>query len=115
SLFSIGWNTNDSGKIIFLANDDFEWQSDDIENQQVILKLLYEIFLNNQFAGIALMLPNLTGGSFHFLPGKNDVMILLNINRVKFEKMDFTDYSYYLDKLYPVIKGCTKLNYCDIL
>jgi len=113
TLFSIGWNTNDNGKITYLTNDDFDWESNEFDNQELITTILFDRFSNNKIVGIALTLPNLTGGLFHFLPGKNEVMILLNINRVKLQKIEFTDYSFYLDKLYPVIKECTRLNYCD--
>lgn len=115
TLFSIDWHTNDNGKITYLTNDDFDWESDDLDNQELIMKVLFERFLNNKLVGIALTLPNLTGGLFHFLPGKSEVMILLSINRVKFEKTEFTDYSFYLNKLHPVIKKSIKMNYCDIV
>jgi hypothetical protein len=115
TLFSIGWGTNDNGKITYLTNDDFDWESDELDNQELIIKLLFERFLNNKIIGIAFTLPNLTGGLFHFLPGKNEVMILLNINRVTLKKIEFTDYTFYLNNLYPVIKECIKLNYCDIV
>ena len=115
TLFSIDWNTNDNGKITYLTNDDFDWERDDLDNQEIIMELLFKRFSENKLIGIALTLPNLTGGLFHFLPGKNEVMILLNINRIKFQKTEFTDYSFYMNKLKPVIKKSIKLNYCDIL
>lgn len=114
-LIGNGWNINDNNKITFLANDDFDWENEALNKHESIMKLLLERFSNNKIIGIALTLPNSTGGLFHFLPSKNEVMILLNINRVKLKEIEFTDYSFYLNKLYPVIKGCSKLNYCDIV
>ena len=115
SLFNVGWDTNDNGKITYLLNDDYDWESANLNDQEAIKKMLLDRFSINKTVGIALTLPNLTGALFHFLPTKNEVMILLNINRVKFKETQFTDYTFYINKLYPIIKDCSKLNYCDVI
>lgn len=115
TLFNIGWSIDDNGKITYLTNDDFEWENEELNKKDLIINLLYERFSSNKISGFALKLPNSSGGLFHFLPEKNEVMILLNINRIKLKETEFTDYSFYLDKLYSVIKGSAKINYCDII
>ncbi len=115
SMVNCGWSINDNKRITYLANDDFDWKNDDLNKQELIKKILFDRFLNNKIVGIALTLQNSTGGLFHFLPCKKEIMILLNINRVKLIDTQFTDYTFYINKLYPVIKDCLKLNYCDIL
>lgn len=115
SLFEYGWRINDYNKTTYLINDDLDWESSELDDQDLIVKLLFERFLNNKIAGIALTLPNLNGGLFHFMPGKKEILILLSINRVKFKDTQFTDYSFYLEKLYPVIRESTKVNYRDIV
>lgn len=114
-LFNIGWSIDDNGKIIYLINDDFEWENEELNKKDLIINLLYERFLSNKIFGFVLKLFNFSGGLFYFLFEKNEVMILLNINRIKFKEIEFIDYFFYFDKLYLVIKGFVKINYCDII
>ena len=114
-IINAGWSMNDNNKITYLINDDFNWENNDLTEHESIKKILFDRFSNNKMSGIALTLPDLSGGLFHFLPGKNEIMILLNINRTRISETPFTDYTFYIQKLYPAIKDCSKLNYCDVI
>jgi hypothetical protein len=115
SLINIGWNINDYDRITYLTNDDFDWESTDLIKEEFIMQLMLERFKNNEIVGITLTLSNLTGCLFHFMPGRNEVMILLNINRVKFNETLLTDYTFYINNLYPILKDYSKVIYSDII
>lgn len=114
-LLSFGWSVNDNDKITCLTNDDFNWKSYNLNQFELLKQLMFERFADNKITGIALTLPDLTGCLFHFLPEKKEVMILLSINRVRFDDFPFTDYSFYFKNLNPILGNCSKLNYCDVI
>ncbi len=114
-LQNFGWSINDQNKITYLDNEDFNWERNELIDIETIQNRLNERFINNKIIGIALSLPNLRGGLFHFLPGKNKIMILVNINRLKISGTHFTDYTFYLKKLQPVIKNCSELILTDVI
>ena len=96
-------------------NDDFDWERYELAQLELSMQLMFERFTNNKIIGIALTLPDLTGCLFHFMPEKNNVMILLTINRVRLKDSQFTDYTYYIKNLHPLLINCSKLDYCDIV
>lgn len=114
SLLEYGWSVNDYGKITYLVNDDYDWESTDLSNKQLVLNLVINRFRKNKITGIALTNINLVGGIFLFGLEKNNVTILPNINRVKIIGTEFTDYTFYIQKLFPILKNCSMIKYSDI-
>lgn len=114
-LFEKEWHCNDYNKITFLANEDFDWKSESLDNYDFILDSLNKRFTNNEIIGIALLNKNNIGGLFHFLPGKKEVMILLNINREKVFGTNLTNYSFYSEILLTVLGNISEIKFIDTI
>ncbi|PBI83248.1 hypothetical protein BSF41_46020 [Flavobacterium sp. ACN2] len=114
-LFEKEWHYNDYNKITFLVNNDFDWEIESIDNYDLILDSLDKRFTNNEIIGIALLNKNNIGGLLHFLPGKKEVMILLNINREKVSGTNLTNYSFYSEMLLTVLDNISEIKFIDTI
>ena len=114
TLFNHGWTVeNYSGIVYTIDDEDFNWKDAELSEKDVIMQLMFEAFSNNKLACIELSLPNLVGCSFHFMPGKRYIMLLVSIQRVKLENSNLTDYSFYIKKLLPILKNCAVITCSD--
>ncbi|MDY0907824.1 hypothetical protein [Pedobacter sp. CFBP9032] len=106
-LEKLGWQyVDDSEKISFLINDDFEWEIGEVNNLNAIKKMLKIRFETNKITGIIIF--NKKGGEgclFHFMPSKQEIMMLISIRRKKISDTNITDFSFYLDEIYQIIKS----------
>ncbi len=106
-LEELGWQyADDLGKISFLINDDFEWEIGKINNLNMIKNILKIRFETNKITGIIIF--NKKGGEgclFHFMPLKREIMMLLSIRRKKIPETNITDFSFYLNEIYQIIKS----------
>jgi hypothetical protein len=114
-LFEKQWHYNDHDTITFLSNDEFDWENESLINYNVVLNLLNERFTDNKIIGIALLNNDNRGGLFHFLPDKKEIMILLNINRNKLSGSDLTNFSFYSERLLPVLNYVSEIKFTDVV
>lgn len=115
SLLKEGWHYNDYGKITFFISEDFEWRTAKLDEFNFILNTLCEKYRDGGCVGIALLNENNVGGLFHFFRKKKSVMILLSINRTKISNSEFTNFSYYIERLIPILNNVSEIRYSDVI
>lgn len=118
-LLECGWSVNDHGKIMFLPlhdNDDFNWQFQPLDDWHLIYSLLKEKINANETVGLSLTFESTDIGCvFLFNFNQNHIIISVSINRKKIYNTDITDFSWYLDRLKPILsKYVEKIECTDI-
>lgn len=109
------WEFVDFNSIMYMDNDDFDWKSDILQNKYNILRLLEQRYHFNNPVGITMVTKiDNSGGMFLFYPNENILSIIININRKKVHNTIFTDFSYYINYLSPILDDLYKLQYTDV-
>lgn len=111
------WKLNDFGTISYMDNDDFDWQSSKLDKESEIVKMLNKRYESGYTVGIVLLDEHNSGGTFLFYPNESIISFIININREKIEKTNFTDFSYYIKKLFLALSKnkIIKIECCDII
>lgn len=99
-----------------MDNDNFEWKSEILQNEDDVLKLLEKKYNSNNPVGIAMVTKtDNSGGMFLFYPNENILAVVININRKKVNHTALTDFSYYIGYLNPILNNLHKIQCTDIV
>ncbi len=101
-LIDCGWSINDYGKITYMA-DEFDWYDSELsELEPVIQKIAIEID-HGRASGLTLLwMDSEIGGSFLWV-NEREVLFSLIVNPLKLKESNVVDFSWYLEKLVPVL------------
>ena len=115
-LLSSDWKIDYHGHIEYMDNDDFEWKSEILQNEDDVLKLLEKRYNFNNTVGIAMLIKtDNSGGMFLFYPNENILSVVININRKKVNHTALTDFSYYISYLNLILNNLHKIQCTDIV
>ena len=115
-LLSSDWKIDYHEHIEYMDNDDFEWKSEILQNEDDVLKLLEKRYNSNNPVGIAMVTKtDNSGGMFLFYPNENILSVVININRKKVNHTALTDFSYYISHLNLILNNLYKIQCTDIV
>ena len=115
-LLSSDWKIDYHEHIEYMDNDDFEWKSEILQNEDDVLKLLEKRYNSNNTVGIAMLTKtDNSGGMFLFYPNENILSVVININRKKVNHTALTDFSYYISYLNLILNNLYKIQCTDIV
>ena len=115
-LLSSDWKIDYHEHIEYMDNDDFEWKSEILQNEDDVLKLLEKRYNSNNPVGIAMVTKtDNSGGMFLFYPNENILSVVININRKKVNHTTLTDFSYYISHLNLILNNLYKIQCTDIV
>lgn len=110
---SLGWSYNDYGNITYLDNDDYDWKTKSLKELEQVKTILFRRFQNDQIVAIVFTKDDV-GFSLQFMPNKKELMLSLNINRKQIGNSRTTDFSYYLERIFPILKNASSISCNDI-
>ncbi|MCG7412966.1 hypothetical protein, partial [Moraxella nonliquefaciens] len=112
-LISNGWNILDYCSKTYLPIGDtgeFNWQSSSAITDNEIIEICQKKFINQEVIGLVLTwLDTNIGGEILFYPDGN-ISMILNLNRIKNQSTDLTDFDWYLSKIIP----CLNKHYIEV-
>ena len=115
-LLCSDWKIDYHEHIEYMDNDDFEWKSEILQNEDDVLKLLEKRYNSNNPVGIAMVTKtDNSGGMFLFYPNENILSVVININRKKVNHTALTDFSYYISHLNLILNNLYKIQCTDIV
>jgi hypothetical protein len=107
-LFASNWNFNDNGQISYipLHDTDFDWIRVDLNTVERVKQELIEKISHNEVLGIIVVWKNSEiGGVFNYFTSSNELSLMLTINRKIIDNTNFTDFSWYLERLAPIFES----------
>lgn len=111
--FDNKWTMNDNNKILFLLNDDFDWDYFELNQIENIYSLIDVKVKNRNIVGFSLINEELnSGGLFHFYNDKK-IVFSYSINRYKLLSTKITDFNTILAKLYILFEENIESIICE--
>ncbi|WP_147974283.1 hypothetical protein [Streptomyces sp. col6] len=120
-LVQAGWNPDDYGSVSYLVDPDFfDWQSTELENVESVYESLSATQESRLPCAIVLTWKDTQiGGSFIFMPSKEEVTLSPVINPVRRADCEMLlDFEWYLSRLVAVLEsvgmsGLETFDYAD--
>ncbi|MDP9960384.1 hypothetical protein [Chryseobacterium lathyri] len=112
-LILSNWNFNDYGKIRYMIGEDFEWESDILENFKDVINKMEAEYFKDKIVAINFLYKNNIGGNLIFL-NRNKVVLNLNINRKTLTNGVNTDFSFYMEALNNILTIDCYINCIEI-
>ncbi|WP_326983256.1 hypothetical protein VUJ46_01540 [Chryseobacterium sp. MYb264] len=112
-LISSEWSCNDYGKIRYIIGEDFEWESDILENFKDVINKMEAEYFKDKIVAINFLYKNSIGGNFIFF-NRNEVVLNLNINRKTLINGVNTDFSFYIKALNNILTTDCYINCIEI-
>ena len=105
-FMSSGWTLNYYGKISYLplGDTDFDWHYASMDEKYKIIDILKNKINNQELVGIVITWNDTNIGiNALFYPFLDKLIFNIDINRKTISSLDITDFTWYIEKLIPVI------------
>lgn len=113
-LLENGWYYNNNQHIVYLANDEHNWEQKSEELWPSIFEELNLRFNNNKIVGLEIRNIDEVGVLCHILPNQKEIMMLLTINRLKITNSSLTNFSYYTKMFSCILDKIIEIKYTDV-
>jgi hypothetical protein len=100
------WHLDDNGQISYLPlndDDNFDWKSLSLEEEELVLKIVREKENQGELIGLVFTWDDTQIGG-QFLINNSTLSLIPSLNRQKINNSNFTDRSWYLERLVPILK-----------